>query len=250
MAIGIQRVAESANIVAEQSQTTVSEARQGEKAIEAAVNQMDLINISVKKLASTISLLGEKSQQIDEILKVITTISDQTNLLALNAAIEAARAGEHGKGFAVVADEVRKLAEQSQASAKKITELIREIQTDTDQTLEAMKVGTKDVESGLTLVHNTGATFKNILAASEKVAAQIEEMSSVAEQISASTEQVTASVEEMAIIAATNANGTHVISVSADEQVKSLKEITLVSDALKSMAVELEQLISKFNHHH
>lgn len=248
MAIGIQKVAESSNVVSEQSNSTVREARNGEKSIEEAVKQMELISKSVHNLSSTITLLGEKSQQIDEILKVITTIAEQTNLLALNAAIEAARAGEHGKGFAVVADEVRKLAEQSRTSATEITELIREIQNDTDKAVEAMKVGTKDVENGLDIVHQTGLMFKNILAASETVAVQIEEMSSIAEQMSASSEEVSASVDEVARIASTNADRTQDIALSTKEQVDALKEISDVSTNLKSLAVELQDLIHKFDH--
>lgn len=248
MAIGIQKVAESANVVSEQSKATVHEARNGEKAIEDAVKQMDLINNSVQNLSSTITLLVDKSQQIDEILQVITTISVQTNLLALNAAIEAARAGEHGKGFAVVADEVRKLAEQSRISAKEITELIREIQNDTDKAVEAMKIGAKDVENGIEIVHNTGITFRNIVAASETVAVQIEEMSSIAEQMSASSEEVTASVDEVARIAATNAESTQSIAHSTLEQVDALKQMSTISTNLKSLAVELQELIHKFDH--
>ena len=248
MAIGIQKVAQSANVVSEQSNSTVKEARIGEKSIEDTVKQMDLISNSVHNLSSTITLLGEKSQQIDEILKVITTISEQTNLLALNAAIEAARAGEHGKGFAVVADEVRKLAEQSRTSAKEITELIREIQTDTDNAVEAMRIGTRDVENGLEIVHHTGTIFNNILTASEAVAIQIEEMSAIAQEMSASSEQVSASVDEVARIATTNAENTHSIAVSTKEQSGALKDISNVSTNLNSLAVELQELIHKFDH--
>lgn len=248
MAIGIQKVAEAANVVSEQSKATVMEARNGEKAIDGAVKQMDLISHSVRNLSSTIALLVEKSKQIDEILKVITTISNQTNLLALNAAIEAARAGEHGKGFAVVADEVRKLAEQSRISAKEITELIREIQDDTDKAVEAMKIGTKDVENGLEIVHHTGVSFRNIVAASETVAVQIEEMSSIAEQMSASSEEVTASVDEVARIASTNAESTQSVAQSTKKQVEAFKGISDVSTNLKLLAVELQDLIHKFDH--
>ena len=248
MAIGIQKVAQSANVVSEQSNSTVKEARVGEKSIEDAVKQMDLFSNSVHNLSSTVTLLGEKSQQIDEILKVITMISEQTNLLSLNSAIEAARAGEHGKGFAVVADEVRKLAEQSRTSAKEITELIREIQNDTDNAVEAMRIGTRDVENGLEIVHRTGTIFNNILSASEAVAVQIEEMSAIAEEMSASSEQVSASVDEVSRIATTNADNTQSIALSTKEQAGALKDISGVSTNLNSLAVELQDLIHKFNH--
>ena len=113
--------------------------------------------------ATVIRHLEDQSKEIGKIIEVITGISDQTNLLALNAAIEAARAGEHGKGFAVVADEVRKLAEQSKESADQITTLVQEIQEHTDHAVTVMGKGTNEVELGITVVQDTGEGFKRIL---------------------------------------------------------------------------------------
>jgi methyl-accepting chemotaxis protein len=113
---------------------------------------MRLIHDTVQDLSKVIRGLGERSKEIGEIVAVITKISSQTNLLALNAAIEAARAGEHGRGFAVVADEVRKLAEQSAQSAQQISELITHIQKETLNAVQSMDQATKEVQSGLDVV--------------------------------------------------------------------------------------------------
>lgn len=248
MAIGIQRVAESANIVSEQSKSTVQVAKNGEETVELAVKQMDFINESVTQLSATITMLGTRTQTIDEIVQVITSIAEQTNLLALNAAIEAARAGEHGKGFAVVADEVKKLAEQSQSSAKEITQLINEIHVGTNDAVKAMNVGIKDVNVGIEVVHKAGASFTDIVQASELIAVQIEETSAIAEEMSASSQQVSASVEEVSRIADASASNTNLAAHSTEEQIKVIKGILYVSDDLKKLAEELEQLIMKFSH--
>lgn len=248
MSIGIQRVAESANVISEHSQSAVQVAKEGEETVELAVEQMNFINKSVNQLSQMIMMLGKRTQRIDDIVHVITAISEQTNLLALNAAIEAARAGEHGKGFAVVANEVRNLAEQSQSSAKEITQLISEIHFDTNAAVEAMNVGIKDVGVGLGVVQKAGESFNNIVKASEVISVQIEEMSSVAEEMSASSQQVSASVEEVSQIADTTASNTKIAAHATEEQLKVIKGISDVSTTLNKLAEELQQLFIKFSH--
>lgn len=248
MSIGIQKVAESSNLISEQSQSTVQVAKNGDMTVESAVEQMNSINQSVQELSDTIKMLRERTKKIDEIVHVISAISEQTNLLSLNAAIEAARAGEHGKGFAVVADEVRKLAEQSQESAKEITELINEIHLGTDATVEAMNAGIENVSTGIEVVNQVGDSFTNIVKGSELIAAQMEDMSAIAEEMSASSQQVYASVEEVSTIAENNESTTKVVAHSLEEQQKGIEEILEVSDTLMKLANELEQLMIKFSH--
>lgn len=244
---GIQRIAESAASVSESSHTTSHEARKGSKVVNDLIQQMSLISESVNLIGETITKLNNNSNKISEFVGFITTIADQTNLLALNAAIEAARAGEHGKGFAVVADEVKKLAEQSANSAGQISQLIDDIQVDSITSVAAMEKGKEDVKTGYSLSLEADELFKRILSSAELVAGQIEEVSAASEQLSASTEEVAASVHEMKTMAEQSAeHSTHVTSIT-QQQVISMDEINSASALLEKTAEELQQLIQKFN---
>lgn len=160
----------------EKFEVTMSSASAGNQAILSATQQMVVINNSVKQSAKTVQELGNNSEQIGEIVEVITAISRQTNLLALNAAIEAARAGEHGRGFAVVAEEVRKLAEQSQSAAQKITLIVSEIQSKTGETIQLMLQGATEVERGNEVIISSGDFFKQISSLVEQLRGQIQQV--------------------------------------------------------------------------
>lgn len=246
MAVGIQQVAETSSSVSESAIETNKEANLGNESLQKVIHQMNTINTAVEDSASVIKKLGELSTEIGNIIGVITGIADQTNLLALNAAIEAARAGEHGKGFAVVADEVRKLAEQSKESADQIAELITQIQDDTAQAVTVMEVGTKEVAAGKTVVDETGKRFEKILLSIEQVTAQIQEVSAISEEMSASAEEVNASIEEMASIAEYSASNTQNVASASEEQLASMEEITSSASSLSKMAEDLQALVSKF----
>lgn len=246
MSIGTQKVAESSGIILEQSQLTVQAANDGNKYVESAVFQMEVIHQSVQELADTIMMLRERTNRIDQVVQVIGTISDQTNILSLNAAIEAARVGEQGKGFAVVADEVRKLAKQTRDSAEEITELVRSIHKGTDATVGAMDVGIKSVSDGIEAVHQVGESFKNIFNGSELIASQIAELSAIAEEMAASGQQVSAAVETISFIAENNESKIRTVAHSIEEQQKGIEETSAVSDTLLKMSDELEELMKKF----
>lgn len=143
--------------------------------------------------------LGNQSKEIGQIVNTISDIAGQTNLLALNAAIEAARAGEQGKGFAVVADEVRKLAEQSQMAAKQIADLIAQIQSQPNSAVQAMNEGSAEVKIGTEVVDTAGHTFTDII--SRDTAAQAETVSAVTEEQSAAMDEITTSSEALANMA-------------------------------------------------
>ncbi|QOY34820.1 methyl-accepting chemotaxis protein [Anaerobacillus isosaccharinicus] len=246
MTTGIQRIAESSSVVAESSLDATHEAQEGNKSLQRVIEQMNSISEAVKEATVIIGRLGERSNEIGSILGVITTIADQTNLLALNAAIEAARAGEHGKGFAVVADEVRKLAEESRQSAAKISSVIHEIQAETSVAVKTMDNGTKEVEAGINVVEETGYAFERILGAIQNVSSQIQEVSATAEQMSASSEEVSASVDEMANVAVETAEHFQLVASGAEQQLSSMEEIKTSANNLSELAQELQEEIKKF----
>ena len=246
MMASMQRMVNATSSVAEESEETTKESNAGNESIQKAVNQVDKIHLSVDQTAAVIEQLDKRSKEISHIIDTITDISDQTNLPALNAAIEAARTGEHGKGFAVVADEVRKLAEQSKSSAEQITKLIHEIQTNTTHAVSAMKVGTEDVKTGLTIVQETGEGFHRIQKSIELVTEQIQEMSAISEEMFASLEEVSAATEEAANISQKTAANTQTAAAASEEQLASMEEITKSSAELAKMSEILLQQVKQF----
>ncbi|MBG9453030.1 chemotaxis protein [Lysinibacillus sphaericus] len=244
----ILHIAEISSTVTDLSQHATLQADEGGKAVRDTKDQMQSIHVSVTDSNTKIQSLHERSQQITSILDVITSIADQTNLLALNAAIEAARAGEHGKGFAVVADEVKKLAEQSQKSAQQIFELIHSIQLETEQSVNIMAKVTEDVQNGLHVSDEAISKFQVIMSSMDAIAPKMEEVSSASEQMSASVQEVTAVTEDLAFSAKGNAAASEDVAASTEEQLASMEEINASAQALAHMADELKQLISQFKY--
>lgn len=242
---GVQYIASVSSDVSQSSLETTNEAKDGYEMIQEAVQQMNSISGTVTETSDTVKHLNNRSKEIGKITGLITEIASQTNLLALNAAIEAARAGEHGKGFAVVADEVRKLANQSADFSSEITGLIQTIQSDTVSSEESMKKVIVEVNEGLRIVQDTGDIFGKINTSIESVTEQIKHISLSAGEVSAATEQASASIQEMTSFAeAATGNAQHVAD-SSDVQLSSIEFLSTLISTLNEIALELEELIKK-----
>lgn len=246
MSAGVKSITDHMNSVSTASVTTTENAEEGSQVIQTVVGQMGEITTQVNKLSEIIKGLGNRSLEIGEIIEVITGIANQTNLLALNAAIEAARAGEHGKGFAVVADEVRKLAEQSSESAQHISQLISAIQEETNTAVQSMDVTKKEVASGIDMMNSAGDSFQQIHGSVNEVTNQLQEVDSAMNKMARNAEEIVQSIKIISEIAETAAAGTEEVSSSTEEQIASMEEISSSVTSLSKMAEELELQIGKF----
>ncbi len=199
---------------AEQAKTA---AEQGGKVVTDTVNEMKQIANVVRESAGTIQNLGKSSDQIGEIIGVIEHIADQTNLLALNAAIEAARAGEQGRGFAVVADEVRKLAEQTTKATKQIAGMIQQIQSDSHGAVRSMANATGQVDEGIVLADRAGVSLLEIVQISQKVTHMVSQIAVANEEQSSTSEQISKNMEAIASVTQQTASGTQQIARAAED---------------------------------
>lgn len=246
MAASMHEIAANANQVAAQSSQASAKAQTGDEAVKKAIDQMLQIERTVSSSAAVVSKLGERSKEIGQIVEAISGIAGQTNLLALNAAIEAARAGEQGRGFAVVADEVRKLAEQSQEAAKKIASLIGEIQGDTDKAVVSMHEGTSEVKTGAEVVNTAGATFREIVGLIGDVSLQVKEMSAAMQQMANGSQQIVGAVKKIDELGKQSADESQSVSAAAEEQLATMEEIAASSQALSKLATDLEAAVKGF----
>lgn len=244
-----QQTAEVANAVEEMAKTIIETTRNTVAAAEASkgagevareggivvletIEGMNRIADVVKRSADTVTQLGKNSDQIGEIIQVIEDIADQTNLLALNAAIEAARAGEQGRGFAVVADEVRKLAERTTKATKEIASMIKQIQKDTKWAVEAMNEGKSEVEKGREKAEQAGRSLEKIIVESERVVDIISQVAAASEQQSSASEQISKSLESIS-------NVTH-------QSAAGIQQIARAAEELNNLTLNLQNLVSAF----
>ena len=248
MADGIHGIAQNSENIQSVSTKAGNAAVDGGSAIERAIKQMEKIESTVAESSNAVEILGQRSKQIGDIVGTIASIAAQTNLLALNAAIEAARAGEQGRGFAVVADEVRKLAEQSQAATGEIAQIINEIQTDTDRAVNAMNAGTQEVKVGNEVVGVAGTQFMQIADLIKQVDALIKELAGGAESIAKDSTTVLNAVDEVDKSTKSIAADIDSISASTEEQSASMEQISASSQGLARMAEVLKEAIGKFKY--
>ena len=270
----IQQVAGNAAAVSEQSTQAASAARTGVQSVQHTVQGMEAIRAKVGLSAQKVQEMGQRSGQVGAIVETIEDIASQTNLLALNAAIEAARAGEHGKGFAVVADEVRKLAERASAATKEIGGLIRSIQSTVSEAVAAMNESAREVENGVVLANQAGSSLGEIVSASEAVLVQaeqatasanrmtqasdqlvgavdsvsavVEENTAATEQMAASSSEVTQSIENIASVSEENSAAIEEVSASAEEMSAQVEEVTASAQSLAELASALQSLVAQF----
>ncbi len=232
MAKSIAVNSENAGETAHTAEQAKIAAEQGGKVVTDTVAEMKQIANVVRESAGTIQNLGKSSDEIGEIIGVIEHIADQTNLLALNAAIEAARAGEQGRGFAVVADEVRKLAEQTTKATKQIAGMIQQIQSDSHGAVSSMANATKQVDAGIVLADQAGASLQEIVKTSQKVTDMVTQIAVANEEQSSTSEQISKNMEAIATVTQQTASGTQQIARAAED--------------LNRLTETLQQLVNQF----
>lgn len=226
-------VARNTGNIAVSGQETVEVARSGKDVVDMAVKEVQEIASTVDASATMVRSLGELSKQIGEIVNVINEIADQTNLLALNAAIEAARAGEHGRGFAVVADEVKKLAERTGNSTAEIADMIGNIQKEVNKAVDAMEEVKKKVSSGADLSQEAGSSLNNIVKKVDDLQLMVQQIASATEEMTATSESISKDIDSIA-------------SISKETSSASV-QVSQASDELARLSVSLQGIVKEFS---
>ncbi|GAB4194961.1 MAG: hypothetical protein Kow00105_09220 [Phycisphaeraceae bacterium] len=232
MTASVTEVARKSAEAAQSAKDAGIQAQTGGEVVDQSVEGMKEIAQVVNESAGAINELGKRGEQIGQIIGVINDIADQTNLLALNAAIEAARAGEHGRGFAVVADEVRKLADRTTKATEEIAESINAIQQETELAVNRMNAGTQRVEAGVELAEKAGQSLDQIVNSASSVASMIESIAAASEQQSAAAEQISRSVQS--------------INAVSNEAAQGANQAATAAAQLSNKAEQLQALVAQF----
>ena len=242
----VKQVANSAELAASAATNASETATRGGNSAKEAVEKINTIYNVTKESAVIISHLGERSNQIGEIVDVITDIADQTNMLALNAAIEAARAGEAGRGFAVVADEVKKLAEGSAKAAEEIAVLIQRTQEDTRTAISSIELGSKEVSEGREVITRTGQSLDEIVEVLKSSSDMARRISAATKELSRGMKNVTDSIDEISTSAEKNASSTQETAASMEQMTSSMEDVASSAQKLSDMAIQLREHVGRF----
>lgn len=242
----IQEVNANGVFIQQSSEEVLQMTNEGASLMALSTEQMMRIDQIVFEAVEKVKGLDAHTREISELVSVIHDIADQTNLLALNATIEAARAGEHGKGFAVVADEVRKLAEQSSRSVTNITEIVHSIQNESVTVVSSLQTGYEEVEEGSEQIKVTGETFKEISAAVTDMASRIDTVTENLMSVQTDTEQMNDSIGEIAAISEESAAGIEQTSMTTRQISLAMEEVSTSVHELENMADELNGLVNRF----
>ena len=229
----VLEVARNASEAAGTSAKARTKAMEGSKIVEAVISHMGKVNSNAHQALEDMGSLGKQAESIGQILNVISDIADQTNLLALNAAIEAARAGEAGRGFAVVADEVRKLAEKTMTATKEVGEAIHNIQDGTRKNYDNVAQAVSAIEEATTLAGQSGKTLEEIVTFVDVTADQVRSIATASEQQSSTSEEINRTIEEVSTISSENAEGMR-------QSAKAVEELANQSRALSNLIEELQ----------